>query len=82
MSRSHVSDLVRHHPGQFGLFIGRQNEPGIDIKTSGKARALTSRLNHFNNEDLGVRIANNVLPDAIDVLNDFPVSSNLLLLSS
>ncbi len=34
-----VSDLVRHHAGQFGFIVGRQNQAGVHIEeAAGQAR--------------------------------------------
>ena len=71
MARGNVRYLMRHHAGQLGLFISRQNQAGIHIEESARQRERV----HFIGVDyldgkryLGIRIAHQILPYAIDIL--------------
>ena len=39
----HVTNLVRHHTGQFGLRLRRQNRPGVDADESAVKRKCVNR---------------------------------------
>ena len=73
MAGGHVRNLVCHYPGQFRFIIGRQYQSGIYIKKSTGQREGVHlvRIDNLNSEgDLGIRVAHQILPNAIDVLCD------------
>ncbi len=69
--RANVRNFMRHHAGQFRLFIGRQDQAGIHIKKAARQRERIDLvgIDHLDRErHLRVRIPHQVLPDPVDVL--------------
>ena len=68
-----MRDFVRHDSGELGFIVSGEDEAGIHIKEStGKREGID--LVRFDNLDgegnLRIRVANDVLSDAIDVFAD------------
>src|SRR5260370_25674541 len=64
MARCHVSDLMSHDAGQFGLFVGGQDQSGIHVEESAGQRESVDvvGIDHLNSEwHLGIRISPQVL---------------------
>ncbi len=80
MSGRDVRDLVCHHAGQLGFFVGRQNQPGIYVEESTRQ---SERIHFVGIDDLdgerylGVGIPYQVLSDAVDVLRDHRILHHL-----
>ncbi len=73
MTGSHMSDLVRHDSGQFGLLISSQEQPGIHIEESaGQCKGVYfTGVNHLDREGhLCIRVSYEVLSDPVHVLGD------------
>ena len=61
-----------HDAGEFGLFGGAQDQAAVHIeKPARKSESVHFvRVNHLDGEwDAGIGIANQVLPNAVDVLD-------------
>ena len=68
-----VGNLVRHHAGQFGFIIGGENQAAVDVEESaGKSeRVDLVGLDDFDREwNFRIRVADEVLSDAVDVFVD------------
>ena len=68
-----VRNFVRHDSGELGFIVSRENEAGIHIKEStGKREGIDLIGFHdfYSEGDLRIRVANDVLSDAIDVFAD------------
>ena len=69
-----------HHAGQFGFFLGAENQAAVYIKeTAGKSESVDLvRVNHLDGEgNLGVGVAHEVLPDAVYVFGDDRIINQL-----
>ena len=78
-----MRDLVRHHAGQLGFIVGREDQATVHIE---KAAWQRESVDFIIVEDLdgerhaGVGVPYQVLPDAIDVLVDDGISDQSRLL--
>ena len=80
VARGHVGDFVRHHAGQFGFGLGLQDQAGVHEEEAARQREGVHFLGiqHLDGEgNLGVGVADQVLPDAVDVLGDDRVVDDL-----
>ncbi len=78
--RRHVGNLVRHHPGQFRLFVRVQDQARIHIKKSPRQRKRVDlvRIDHLDGErNLRVRVLHNVLTDPVHILGHHRVCDEL-----
>src|SRR2546422_3554266 len=67
-----MGDFMRHHPGQFRLFIGTQHQSAIHVeKAAGQCKSIDLvRVDHLDSEGhFGVGIAHQVLANAVDELD-------------
>ena len=68
-----MRDLVRHHAGEFGFVVGRENQSAVDVEESAGQR---EGVDFIVIEDLDgegharVGVAHQVLTNAIDVFVD------------
>ena len=73
VARCHVSNLMRHDAGHFGFFVRGQNQPGVHVEESA---GQGHRVDHVGINDLDgerhlrVRVANQILSDAVHVLGN------------
>ena len=75
-----MGDLVRHHARQLRLVLGQLDEAGVDVEvTAGqRERVHLVGIDHLDCEwHPSVRVANEVLPDPVDVLGDDRVVDDL-----
>ncbi len=75
-----MGDLMGHHARQFGLVISGQDQPGVDVEeSSGKGHGVDFvGVHDLDGEgDFGVRVANQVLANTVDVLVDYRVLDHL-----
>src|SRR5205823_11403817 len=71
MAGTYVGNFMGHDAGQLGFVVGGENGPCIDVEEASRKRKGIDLVvvDHLNCErDLGVRMADQVLADAIDVL--------------
>ena len=70
-----VGGLVSHDAGQFRLFVGVQDEAGVDVEeAAGKGKGVDLvRIDDLDGEGhLAVGVLDDVLADAVDVLGRPP----------
>ena len=82
MTRRNVGDFVRHRPGEFVLFTGEFDEPGVyeDKPTRQRESIRNVVLDHLKREGhLGVGIPHQVLSEAVDEFTDHHVVIQLRL---
>ena len=68
-----VGDLVGHDAGKFGFFVGGQDEAGVDVEESAGQRHGVDLVgvDDLDGEgDFAVGVLDDVLADAVDVLDD------------
>ena len=68
-----MRNLVRHNARHFSFFIGCQNQSRVHIEESARQRHGIDHIgiNHLNGEwYLGVRVPNQVLPNAVHILRN------------
>ena len=73
MTRGDVRNFVRHHSGQLSFVVRRQHQSLVDEEeTTRKCESVNFvRIDDLDREwDLGVRMQNDILADAIYVLSD------------
>jgi len=73
VTRRYVRDLVGHHAGQFGLFVRCKDQSAINVKKASRQGESVDlvRVDDFDRErHLGVGVANQVLPNPVDVFVD------------
>ncbi len=73
VTRSNVGDLVGHHAGEFGLFLGAQNEAAVYVeKPAGKGEGVDFiGIDYLDCEGHArIGIADQILADAVHVFRD------------
>src|SRR5580765_7398716 len=76
MPRADVSDLMRHHAGELGFVICRENEPGIYVEEAtrqGKGIYLVVINNLYYERNFAVRMLDQQLRLAIHIFSDFRI---------
>ena len=75
-----MRDLMGHHAGKLSLVFSGENQSGIHVKKATRKREGVDvvRFNDFDGEwDQRIRIANQILPERIDVVLYFSVFDQL-----
>ena len=68
-----MGGLVRHDAGQFGLFVGGEDEAGVDVEEAagqGHGVDLVGVDDLDGEGNLAVGVLDDVLADAVDVFDD------------
>ena len=71
MTRRNVRNLVRHHTGQFGFFVGFQQHAGVHEEKSARQGEGVHfiGIDNFDSEgNLGVGVTHQVLAEPVHVL--------------
>ncbi len=77
---AHVGNLMRHDSGEFRLFVGCQDQPGIHIEKPARQgeRVDFIGVNDLDSEGyLRIRIAHQILADAVHVFCNHRVGDHL-----
>ena len=82
MPGGNVGDFMRHDCGQLGFIIGREDQAAVHIEeTAGQGECVDLiRLDDLDRErNLRIRVSNEVLADAVDILVDGRIFNKLHL---
>ena len=79
-----VGGLMGHHAGQFGFFVGIQNQPGVDVEEAARQSQgvdLVGVDDLDGERHLAVGVLHDVLADAVHVFRNHRVGDEWVLFS-